>query len=82
MKGKKKVKFRVRIPSTRTGGICEDFACEAWEGQSLRDFVSDGTGQHAGTLASYLECACSGIMVPSCTNNIFAIIKLFFFLHG
>ena len=43
----------------------EAFACEAYEGMSLKDVAEFGEGLGADLLAEHLECACSGVMACS-----------------
>lgn len=55
---------KARIPFTVHGPQVE-LHCEGWEGQTIYDYVKDGTGPNADALANLLECACSGNMACS-----------------
>lgn len=57
--GRTLVRFTVR-PS---GGPA--FACEGFEGMSLKDIAEFGSGEGAELLREYIECACSGVMACS-----------------
>lgn len=73
-KDKAKVRFSVRVPKSKSSAT--EFMCEGWEGQTLTDFVKDGTGANADVLADYLECACSGVMVLYKALKLFIIVTI------
>merc|ERR1712039_743451 len=58
--GKVTVRFKVHPPR---GGAA--FACEAFEGMSIKEVAEHGSGPGASQLAEYIECACSGVMACS-----------------
>lgn len=58
--GKKRIEFHVSVPHRK-----DEFACVGFEGQTIKDFVLDGSGQGSDRLGEYVECACSGVMACS-----------------